>query len=182
MKIWLKKTPLHRSPKFRGGFSILIHYLINENTNVSNASMNMPKAIKSLKSKFLLFISITPILCKNKDQPPCNTVVPSKVYHISSLRTIIFIDTSKKTFLYFSRKNSFYTIHFQKAKCKPPHQYSFFHHIYKELATCMTCHWQFITDALATGNFSCILLYSKNWHIDPYQHASFQGGGIIEKI
>lgn len=55
----VKETPLLRSPKFRGGFSILLHYLINENTNVSNARMNIPKAIKSLKSKCLLFISIT---------------------------------------------------------------------------------------------------------------------------
>lgn len=46
-------------------FYALKHYLINVNTNVSNASMNIPKAVKSLKSKwFLLFISTTPILCR----------------------------------------------------------------------------------------------------------------------
>lgn len=38
-------------------------YLQNVKTNVSNARMNIPKAIKSLKSKwFFLSISITPIL------------------------------------------------------------------------------------------------------------------------
>ena len=36
--------------------------------------MNIPKAIRSLKSKGFLSISTTPILCKNRGQPPCNTV------------------------------------------------------------------------------------------------------------
>ena len=41
------------SPKLkRVVFSMLEkHYLINVKTNVSNAKMNMPKAIRSLKSK-----------------------------------------------------------------------------------------------------------------------------------
>ena len=56
-------------------FYALKHYLINVKTNVSNAKMNIPKAIKSLKSKGFLSISTTPILCKNRGQPPCNTVV-----------------------------------------------------------------------------------------------------------
>ena len=56
-------------------FYALKHYLINVNTNVSNAKMNIPKAIRSLKSKCFLSISTTPILCKNRGQPPCNTVV-----------------------------------------------------------------------------------------------------------
>lgn len=60
-------------------FYALKHYLINVKTNVSNARMNMPKAIRSLKSKWLLFISTTPILCKNRGLPPCNTIVPPKV-------------------------------------------------------------------------------------------------------
>ena len=53
------------------------HYLINVKTNVSNARMNMPKAIRSLKSNGFLFISTTPILCINKMKvkPPCNTIV-----------------------------------------------------------------------------------------------------------
>ena len=33
---------------------------------------------------------------------------------------------------------------------------------YREPATYMTCHWQLITDALATGSFSCILLPNNN--------------------
>ena len=55
-------------------FYALNHYRQNVKTNVSNAKMNIPKDIKSLKSK--CFISTTPILCKNRGQPPCNTVVP----------------------------------------------------------------------------------------------------------
>ena len=43
-------------------FLCLKHYLINVNTNVSNARMNIPKAIRSLKSNGFLSISITPIL------------------------------------------------------------------------------------------------------------------------
>ena len=43
---------------------MLKHHLINVNTNVSNARMNIPKAIRSLKSKGFLSISTTPILCR----------------------------------------------------------------------------------------------------------------------
>ena len=35
----------------------------------------------------------------------------------------------------------------------------YFFFLFKELATYMICHWQLITDALATGSFSCILCY-----------------------
>ena len=66
-------TTLRLSQSFGVVFLCLKHYLINVNTNVSNARMNIPKAIRSLKSK--CFISTTPILCKNRGQPPCNTVV-----------------------------------------------------------------------------------------------------------
>ena len=45
-------------------FLCLKHYLINVNTNVSNARMNIPKAIRSLKSNGFLSISTTPILCR----------------------------------------------------------------------------------------------------------------------
>lgn len=62
-------------------FYALNHYRQNVKTNVSNAKMNIPKAIKSLKSK--CFISTTPILCKNRGQPPCNTVIPFS-YHNTS--------------------------------------------------------------------------------------------------
>ena len=71
-KMVIELPPCYWS-KFWGGFLCLKHYLINVNTNVSNARMNIPKAIRSLKSK--CFISTTPILCKNRGQPPCNTVV-----------------------------------------------------------------------------------------------------------
>ena len=66
-------TTLRLGQSFGVVFLCLKHYLINVNTNVSNARMNIPKAIRSLKSK--CFISTTPILCKNRGQPPCNTVV-----------------------------------------------------------------------------------------------------------
>ena len=56
-------------------FLCLKHYFKFENTNVSNARMNIPKAIRSLKSNGFLSISTTPILCKNRGQTPCNTVI-----------------------------------------------------------------------------------------------------------
>lgn len=59
---------------FQNFFYKILEYTLS-NTNVSNARMNIPNAIKSLKSKCLLSIHITPILCKNRGQPPCNTVV-----------------------------------------------------------------------------------------------------------
>ena len=49
-------------------FLCLKHYFKFENTNVSNARMNIPKAIRSLKSNGFLSISTTPILCKNRGQ------------------------------------------------------------------------------------------------------------------
>ena len=62
-KQWLEKSTLVTRSKFWGGFSMLRSLSDNVNTNVSNARMNIPKAIRSLKSNFL-FISTTPILCK----------------------------------------------------------------------------------------------------------------------
>ena len=64
-------------------FYALKHYLINVKTNVSNARMNIPKAIKSLKSKGFLSISTTPILCRIEVSHPvtrlfywqCNIIV-----------------------------------------------------------------------------------------------------------
>ncbi len=35
---------------YKGGFSMREHHFIYVNTNISNARMNIPKAIKSLKS------------------------------------------------------------------------------------------------------------------------------------
>ncbi len=53
-----RKATLSTAKYTRVVFLCLKHYLINVNTNVSNAKMNIPKAIRSLKSK--CFISITP--------------------------------------------------------------------------------------------------------------------------
>ena len=59
------EMPPQYSSKFPGWFFYALkHYLINVNTNVSNARMNIPKAMRSLKSKGFLSISITPILCR----------------------------------------------------------------------------------------------------------------------
>ena len=64
-KQWLEKSTLVTRSKLGWFFYALKHYLINVNTNVSNARMNRPKVMRSLKSN-LLFISTTPILCKIK--------------------------------------------------------------------------------------------------------------------
>ena len=63
-------------------FYALKHYLINVNTNVSNARMNIPKAIKSLKSKGFLSISTTPILCRIEVSHPATRLFLVEVYHI----------------------------------------------------------------------------------------------------
>ena len=63
-------------------FYALKHYLINVNTNVSNARMNIPKAIKSLKSKGFLSISTTPILCRIEVSHPITRLFLIEVYHI----------------------------------------------------------------------------------------------------
>lgn len=91
---WLTRSKIEIPPvpvKFRVVFLCLKHYLINVNTNVSNAKMNIPKAMRSLKSKscFLLSISTTPILCKNRGQPPCNTAVPYRQYSIFRQKIIV---------------------------------------------------------------------------------------------
>ena len=65
-----------------------MYYLQNVNTNVSNAKMNIPKAIRSLKSNGFLSISTTPILCKNRGHPPCNTVVLFLSYHLMAILSI----------------------------------------------------------------------------------------------
>ena len=62
-KQWLEKSTLVTRSKLGWFFYALKHYLINVNTNVSNARMNRPKVMRSLKSN-LLFISTTPILCR----------------------------------------------------------------------------------------------------------------------
>ena len=64
-------------------FYALKHYLINVKTNVSNARMNIPKAIKSLKSKGFLSISTTPILCRIEVSHPATRLFLVEVYHIT---------------------------------------------------------------------------------------------------
>ena len=59
-------------------FYALKHYLINVNTNVSNARMNIPNAIRSLKSKWLLSISTTPILCRIEASHPVTRLLYSQ--------------------------------------------------------------------------------------------------------
>lgn len=55
--------------------------------NVSNAKINIPKAIKSLKSK--CFIDITSILCRMKANATLqHDCFLKKVYHVSSNTTI----------------------------------------------------------------------------------------------
>ena len=77
LMIRIIELPPHYSAKVPGWFFYALkHYRQNVNTNVSNAKMNVPKAIRSLKSNGLLSISTTPILCKNRGQPPCNTIAP----------------------------------------------------------------------------------------------------------
>ena len=42
----------------------------------------MPKAIRSLKSNGCLSMSTTPILCRNRGLPPCNTIALILLYHV----------------------------------------------------------------------------------------------------
>ena len=78
-------------------FLCLKCYLQNENTNVSNAKINIPKAIRSLKSK--CFISTTPILCRIEVIHPV---------------TRLFLDGSLTHFiLYFNIISLYFVIHFR---------------------------------------------------------------------
>lgn len=69
--------------------------------NVSIAMRNIPKDIKSLKSKFF-FICITSILCKNRGQPPCSTIASSICYFnkfiINAGRTQVRLQELKSIF------------------------------------------------------------------------------------
>ena len=68
--------------KFRGWFFLCLkHYLINVKTNVSNARMNIPKAIRSLKSNGFLSISTTPILCRIEVSHPATRLFLFIYYH-----------------------------------------------------------------------------------------------------
>ena len=62
----IENTTLSLGQSFGVVFLCVKHYLLNVKTNVSNARMNIPKAIRSLKSNGFLSISTTPILCKIK--------------------------------------------------------------------------------------------------------------------
>lgn len=81
--------PPHHSPKFQGWFFYALkHYLINVKTNVSNAKMNIPKAIRSLKSNGFLSISTTPILCRIEVSHPATRLFLSIYYHKRGQHTI----------------------------------------------------------------------------------------------
>ena len=69
-------------------FYALKHYFKFANTNVSNARMNVPKAIRSLKSNGFLSISTTPILCRIEVSHPVTRLFLSIYYHKRGQRTI----------------------------------------------------------------------------------------------
>ena len=69
-------------------FYALKHYFKFANTNVSNARMNIPKAIRSLKSNGFLSISTTPILCRIEVSHPATRLFLSIYYHKRRQRTI----------------------------------------------------------------------------------------------
>lgn len=59
----IEMPPVQSGQSLEGGFSMpFFHYLTNINMNVSNATMNIPNAMRSLKSKLFLSIRTTPIL------------------------------------------------------------------------------------------------------------------------
>ena len=90
-------------------FYALKHYLINIKTNVSNARMNMPKAIRSLKSKWLLFISTTPILCRIEVSHPVTRLLYSQ-YNIMpfSKQSDFHSGSSQETASFIPGRTSFY--------------------------------------------------------------------------
>lgn len=119
-------------------------------TNVSNARMNMPKAIRSLKSKCLLFISIISILCKNRGQPPCNTVVPTK-YNILVFYAQLF-------FYYFKQENFSIVIlkiphntHFQNPRYK--HSADIHFSLSSNISTKKPAHWSISTCQLSRRGY-----------------------------
>ena len=72
-------------------FLCLKHYFKFENTNVSNARMNIPKAIRSLKSNGFLSISTPPFYVRIEARPPCNTVIPVLILsYIPDAYNIVF--------------------------------------------------------------------------------------------
>jgi len=85
-----KKIEIPRyQPSIQGGFSIAHfwdfrkRYLQFTKIKVSNAIMNIPKAIRSLKS---YFIRTTSHLCMMEGQRPCsNTIVPCHYGNISHI-------------------------------------------------------------------------------------------------
>ena len=92
-------------------FLCLKHYLINVNTNVSNARMNIPNAIRSLKSNGFLSISTTPILCRIEVSHPVTRLFSQTVYHDFYLLTILFSVIFIIYHCYFfinSTQNTFY--------------------------------------------------------------------------
>ena len=68
---------------------------------VSSARMNMPKAIRSLKSKF---ICTTSHLCMMEGQPPCNTIVPVKRISYSRVIRKMFLCSAPSCVINFIPK------------------------------------------------------------------------------
>ena len=62
-------------------FYALKHYFKFAKTNVSNARMNIPKSIRSLKSNGFLSISTTPILCRIEVSHPATRLFLFIYYH-----------------------------------------------------------------------------------------------------
>ena len=70
-------------------FYALKHYFKFAKTNVSNARMNIPKAIRSLKSNGFLSISTTPILCK---RVVSETLEPLKIQCFQTLFFFFYLN------------------------------------------------------------------------------------------
>ena len=71
-------------------FYALKHYFKFAKTNVSNARMNIPKAIRSLKSNGFLSISTTPILCRIEVSHPATRLLRIYLTIISALPQFSF--------------------------------------------------------------------------------------------
>ena len=83
------ELPPHHSAKVPGWFFYALkHYFKFAKTNVSNARMNIPKAIRSLKSNGFLSISTTPILCRIEVSHPATRLSLSIYYHKHMPHTI----------------------------------------------------------------------------------------------
>src|SRR5699024_8546697 len=128
-------------------------------TNVSNARMNIPKAIKSLKSNGFLSISTTPILCRNRGQPPCNTVAPCNEYNIC------FLTGQRKSYCHFPE---FILLYLQQIISKRSYQFMKFiypavfrkkeaggYHAFFPDLECCEADGETLDDAIEKANEAC---------------------------